>query len=225
MLQTEDQLDELILIELAQHDTAKDLAMLLLDKTWWDSVQDPWHVIAQWNKLGETIIKKSPPEGYYRKNGYRATIWAHKTAEILPGAFIEGPAIICPYSLVGPNCTLREFVLLRTNVTVGQGAEVKSSLVLAESFLSHFCYLGHSILGAGCSFSAGVITATRRLDGRPSPVWWKGKRMQTDCEKMGAVIGNEVMIGVNSAIMPGSTIAPRSYVLPGLMINGEYTSV
>jgi len=130
--------------------------------------------------------------------------------------------MIGPGSIVGPNCTLREFVFIDSNVTVGQGAEIKASLVLNGSFLSHFCYLGHSILGSNCSFSGGAITATSRLDQRTIFVEWCKKRYDSGASKMGAIIGNNVRLGINVSIMPGKIIAPNSHVPPNSAINDNF---
>ena len=202
-------------------DSEKLLERLLLDPNWWHSVNTPWEIVLNWSSLGEVVSKLRAPGVMVNIPGAKSNIWIHPSAKLLPGAYIEGPAIIGPGCIVGPNCMLREFVFLDTNVIVGQGAEIKSSAVMKNSFLSHFCYLGHSLLGSDCSFSAGAITATRRFDDKTILVSWGGVSRDTGRKKVGAVIGNRVMLGVGTLIMPGKTIGPDSWIYPGTAINSE----
>lgn len=188
---------------------------------WWNSALSPWEIVLHWPQAGQHLMSQDTPPGFQAVAGTMGEIWLHSTARILPGAYIEGPAIVGSGTTVGPNCSLREFVLLGSDVTVGQGAEVKASLVLNGSYLSHFCYLGHSILGRNCSFSAGVITATRRLDQKAIYVQWRGCWKSVEGAKVGALIGDDVVIGVGTTIMPGKTIAPHSRILPQSLVAGE----
>lgn len=200
----------------------KELSIVLRDHNWWDVINNPWLILFNWEKM-QNILTKSIIENEFSKEiGAGGYIWIHNDAKILPGTYIEGPAIVGPGSIIGPNCTLRSFVLLDSNVTVGQGAEIKASVVLSGSYLQHFCYLGHSLLGRNCSFSAGVITATSRLDRKTIRVNWKGKMYESHLFKLGSIIGDNVRFGVSVSIMPGKFIAPGCLVPPNSTITKDF---
>ena len=214
-----DKFHDMVAINLGDVKGAKIFARILHESSWWNSLESPWDASLEWNSLGNTIADNEAPSKLEDYEGIKSRVWVHPTAQILPGTYIEGPAIIGPECVVGPNCTLREFVYLDANVTVAQGAEIKASAVLEGSFLSHFCYLGHSLLGRRCSFSAGVITSTKRFDSNNIFVKWKGVKRDTGKSKVGAIIGDNVLLGVGVLIMPGKTIGPDSWVLPGTVVN------
>ncbi len=204
-------------------DNFNQLKIIITHENWWDKIINPWNLLLEWESIGASILSCIHNRGIFTRNkGVSGAILVHKSSKILPGAYIEGPAIIGPGSVIGPNCTLREFVFIDSNVTVGHGAEIKSSLILNGSFLSHFCYLGHSLLGSNCSFSGGAITATSRLDQRTIFVEWGEKRYDSGAFKLGAIIGNNVRLGVNVSIMPGNIIAPNSRVPPNTEIKNNF---
>jgi len=205
----------------SNHPFSSFLFLLESGRNWWVPRPNPWHILEQWDQVGALVAQSQPPRGFSVVQGPIGPIWIHTRARVLPGAYIEGPAIIKARSTVGPNCCLRGFCWVDSDVVVGQGAEVKASAVLERSTISHFAYLGHSILGRNCSFSAGVITATRRLDGDCIQARWDGQASRTSCKKLGVVIGDGVLIGVGVMIMPGRLIAPGTHVLPGEIVKHD----
>ena len=202
-----------------------ELSKIFREQKWWEIINNPWLILFNWEKIQKNLTNIIVENEFSKDKGVGGYIWIHKSAKILSGAYIEGPAIIGPGSIVGPNCTLRKFVILDSNVTVGQGAEIKASVVLSGSYLQHFCYLGHSLLGRNSSFSAGVITATSRLDKKTIRVNWKGTMYDSNLLKLGAIIGDNVRFGVSASIMPGKVIGPDCLVPPNTIVNQDYLCV
>ena len=72
------------------------------------------------------------------------------------GVMIKGPAII------GKNCQIRHNAYIRDNVivgddcTVGNACELKNSVLFNSAVVSHFNYVGDSILGWKAHLGAGV---------------------------------------------------------------------
>jgi len=76
-----------------------------------------------------------------------------------PGAMIRGPCVL------GRGCVVRHGAYVRGGVVcgdlcvLGHGCEVKHSILLDGVSVSHFCYVGDSILGSRVNLGAGVKCA------------------------------------------------------------------
>jgi bifunctional UDP-N-acetylglucosamine pyrophosphorylase/glucosamine-1-phosphate N-acetyltransferase len=85
---------------------------------------------------------------------------------------------------VGPFARLRPGTQLADHVHVGNFVEVKNSQVAAGSKMNHLSYIGDSQIGEKVNVGAGTITCN--YDG---------------ANKHKTVIGNDVFIGSNSALV------------------------
>ncbi|MFB6145655.1 MAG: bifunctional sugar-1-phosphate nucleotidylyltransferase/acetyltransferase [Candidatus Nanohaloarchaea archaeon] len=147
-------------------------------------------------------------------------VTVRKGAKIYENAVVRGPAYIGEDVTVGNNAVIRDHSVLESGVTVGANSEVARSVFQPDSSM-HSGYVGDSIIGRNSSLGAGTITANRnfREDGeRPeidSKLIAKDRREPTGRTSMGAIIGENVDIGVNCSIMPGVQIGSDSRIGPG----------
>jgi UDP-N-acetylglucosamine diphosphorylase / glucose-1-phosphate thymidylyltransferase / UDP-N-acetylgalactosamine diphosphorylase / glucosamine-1-phosphate N-acetyltransferase / galactosamine-1-phosphate N-acetyltransferase len=79
---------------------------------------------------------------------------------------IEGPVLIGPNSQIGPNAYIRGATSIGSNCFVGNGAEVKNSIIYNNTYISRQCYVGDSIIGTHVTLGAGTCTENHRHDGR-----------------------------------------------------------
>jgi NDP-sugar pyrophosphorylase family protein len=139
---------------------------------------------------------------------------------IEPGAYIKGPAWI------GANCQIRHGAYIRENVIVGAGSVVGNSCEIKNSFLCngcqipHFNYVGDSILGAKVHLAAGVIVSNLKLNGDFIVLRMEHGILATGLRKFGALIGDEVEVGCNAVINPGSVLGRGSLIYPGVAWRG-----
>ena len=132
-----------------------------------------------------------------------------------PGVYIQGPAWI------GKNCEVRHGAYIRENVIAGDGCvlgnscEFKNCVLLGGAHVSHFSYVGDSIVGRDVNLGAGVILSNYRLDGQAIKVRVAGTLVETGLRKFGAMVGDKASIGCNAVINPGSLIAKGARILPG----------
>ncbi len=139
---------------------------------------------------------------------------------IEPGAYIEGPCII------GENCVIRHGAYIRENVIVGNSCvighdtEVKHSIFLNHSSAAHFNYVGDSIIGNHVNLGAGVKCANLRLDHQPIYVVAQGERINTQLNKLGAIVGDGAQVGCNCVINPGTVLGKSSFCFPCLNVYG-----
>ncbi len=68
---------------------------------------------------------------------------------------------------------------------------------------------------------SGATLANLRLDEGPIASEIKGKKVMTGKVRLGAMIGRDVRIGVNTSVMPGIKIGTHSLVGSGITIDGD----
>ena len=98
--------------------------------------------------------------------------------------------------------------------------EFKNCVLLSGAHVSHFSYVGDSILGRDVNLGAGVILSNYRLDGQAIRVRMAGTVVETGLRKFGAMVGDKASIGCNAVINPGSLIARGAKILPGTIWSG-----
>ncbi|MCX6012843.1 MAG: DapH/DapD/GlmU-related protein, partial [Chloroflexi bacterium] len=76
----------------------------------------------------------------------------------------------------------------------------------------HSNYIGDSIIGKGCNFGAGTVTANLRFDNRNIMVRVKSDIINTNLDKLGVIMGAGCKTGVNASIMPGVRIGNHSTI-------------
>lgn len=130
------------------------------------------------------------------------------SASIRPGAVLEEPVAIGPGSVIGPNCFIRRYSSIGKNCKVGQAVEIKNSIVMDNSFVSHLSYVGDSIVGRGCNIAAGAVFANLRLDEKSVKVEINGARVDSGRRKLGGIVGDGVKFGTRVTVMPGKRIWP-----------------
>lgn len=143
--------------------------------------------------------------------------------DIRPGAYIEYPVAIGNGSVIGPNCFIRRYSSIGKNCKIGQAVEIKNSIIMNNTFVSHLSYVGDSIIGRNCNIAAGTTVANLRLDEKTVKMTVNGKRVDSGHRKLGTVIGDSVKLGVNVTIMPGKKIWPSILVPPCTTVRDDVT--
>jgi NDP-sugar pyrophosphorylase family protein len=157
-------------------------------------------------------------EGVFLENPSQISIG--KNSKIEKGAFIRGPCII------GDNCEIRHAAYIRGNViignncVIGHSTEVKNSIFLNNTSAAHFAYIGDSILGNNVNIGAGVKLANFRLDKKNIKINIDSKIINTNRNKLGAIIADGVQIGCNSVLNPGTIIGKKTIIYGSLNIFG-----
>ena len=135
---------------------------------------------------------------------------------IRSGTYIVGPCIIGEDCVVGPHAFIRGATSIGDRCHIGHATEVKNSVIMQDTKIPHFNYVGDSVVGSGCNFGAGTKVANLRHD--HATVKIRGK--DTRRVKMGAVIGDDVSFGINCSVNVGCVIASRVTVAPHAFVEG-----
>ena len=143
------------------------------------------------------------------------------SAEIRPGAYIEQPVALGDGAIIGPNCYIRAYSSIGSGCKIGNAVEIKNSIIMSNTFVSHLSYVGDSVIGKNCNIAAGSIFANLRLDDKSVKMQIKGKVIDTCKRKLGAIVGDGVRFGVNCTIMPGRRIWPGIFIPPCTIVKAD----
>ena len=143
--------------------------------------------------------------------------------KIFENAVIKGPLYIGEDCVVGNNALVRDGSILENGVAVGMNTEVKNSVLLEGAHI-HSGFIGDSIIGKNCAIGANFITANRRLDRSNIKFLINGDWVDSRKSFLGAVIGHNTKIGINSSTMPGTIVGANCIVGSGTEIKGNIES-
>lgn len=182
-----------------------------------EQAEYPWQALP---KIGDFIRELGPtlpPEEYERRG---EDVWVHKTAKIYPNNFIAGPCIIGPGTEVRPGAFIRGNALVGANCVVGNSTELKNVILFDNVQVPHYNYVGDSILGYKSHMGAGAVTSNVKQDKTPVTVQMGYLRVETGLKKFGAMLGDNVEVGCNSVLNPGTVVGRGSRVYPLSMVRG-----
>jgi len=186
----------------------------------WLPISYPWDLLDA-NKALLDMIKSEIKGKIERGVIVNGNIKVGKGTVIKSGTYIEGNVFIGKNCQIGPNCHIRGPVSIGNNCRIGQSTEIKNSIIGDGSSVPHLSYFGDSVMGDGCNFSCGSITANLRHDGANIKSLVKGKLIDTGLRKFGTVLGDGVKTGIGTLIYPGRKIWPEKTTKPGEVVKKD----
>jgi bifunctional UDP-N-acetylglucosamine pyrophosphorylase/glucosamine-1-phosphate N-acetyltransferase len=181
----------------------------------WIDVGYPWDMLGANMTIMESLISES--RGLVESGvSMSGPVIVGEGTVIKSGTYIEGPCIIGKNCKIGPHAFIRGSTSIGDNCHIGHCSEVKNSIVMNDTKIPHFNYIGDSIIGSGCNFGAGTKVANLRHDHANIKVCGTDTRRK----KFGAVIGDDVQFGINCSINVGTVIGSKASFAPGSFIEG-----
>lgn len=181
------------------------------------TAQYPWELLEGLSdyikKLGGTL----DPEKYDRRGEF---IWVAKSAKVAPTAHLGSPLIIDEEAEVRHCAFIRGSAIVGKGAVVGNSTELKNVLLFNKVQVPHYNYVGDSILGYKAHMGAGSITSNVKSDKTLVVVKDGAEEIATGRKKFGAMLGNNVEVGCNSVLNPGTVICPGTNIYPLSMVRG-----
>ena len=176
----------------------------------------PWEVLPEIKgfilKLGATL-----PESEFDHPA--DDVWIAKDAKVFPSAYIGGPCIIDHEAEVRHCAFIRGSAIVGKGCVVGNSVELKNVVLFDKVQTPHYNYVGDSVLGYKAHMGAGSITSNVKSD--KTLVVVKGDvNIETGLKKFGAILGDNVEVGCNSVLNPGSVIGRRASIYPTSSVRG-----
>ncbi len=148
------------------------------------------------------------------------TVWVHKTAQVFPSAWLGGACIIGPNTQVRHGAFIRGSALVGADCVVGNSVELKNVILFDKVQVPHYNYVGDSILGYQSHMGAGSITSNVKSDKTLVAVKSGEQVIETGRKKFGAILGDQVEVGCNSVLNPGTVVGRRSSIYPVSCVRG-----
>ena len=146
-------------------------------------------------------------------------VWIAKDAKVFPSAYIGGPCIIDHEAEVRHCAFMRGSAIVGKGCVVGNSVELKNVVLFDKVQTPHYNYVGDSVLGYKAHMGAGSITSNVKSD--KTLVVVKGDvNIETGLKKFGAILGDNVEVGCNSVLNPGSVIGRRASIYPTSSVRG-----
>ena len=144
------------------------------------------------------------------------TVSIGKGTVIRAGTYIEGHCTIGENCVIGPHAYIRGSTAIGDDCHIGHATEIKNSIIMPSTKIPHFNYIGDSVVGSGCNFGAGTKVANLRHDNAAVKVCGKS----TGRRKFGAIIGDDVLFGINCSVNVGSLIGSNTRIAPHSLVEG-----
>ena len=182
-----------------------------------DGLTYPWEALP---KISDFIKELGASLDSSEYDKVDENVWIAKSAKVAKTANINGPAII------GKDAEVRHCAFIRGNAIVGEGAvvgnstELKNVILFNKVQVPHYNYVGDSILGYKSHMGAGSITSNVKSDKTLVVVKGAEEEIATGLKKFGAMLGDEVEVGCNSVLNPGTVIGRNSNIYPTSMVRG-----
>lgn len=183
-----------------------------------EGIESVWEIIPKLESFIKSLFDKDRLKA--NKGEY---VFVHPDALVDETARIIGPAIILEGAEIGFSTLIRKNSIIGKGVKVGHASEVKNSIVLNNSSLPHFNYIGDSLIGNNVNIGGGAKTANLRLDKQKVTVRInENTKIETDLVKFGAIIGDGSQIGVNAVTNPGTVLGKNCKVYSLVSVKGVY---
>lgn len=195
------------------HKTSKD----------WIDVGRPWELI----EVNEDLIGnlKTEIKGTIEDGAFiHGEVFLDEGSVIKAGVYIEGNVYIGKNCDIGPNSYIRGNTYFGDNVHVGNAVEIKNSIIMENTNVSHLSYVGDSVIGSNCNIAAGTNIANLRFDNATIKTKIKNQKIDSGRRKLGAIIGDSVKTGINSSFSPGVKVGHNSTIGSGVLLYEDLPS-
>jgi len=186
----------------------------VVEHDYWLDVGYPWDLL----KANELVLTGAERriDGVVEKGAtLKRNVVVEEGGRVLSGAYIEGPALIREGAEVGPNAYVRGATVVGEDVEVGNAVEVKNSVLMSGTSVSHLSYVGDSVVGEDANFGAGTVVANLRHDDGNIRARVKGDTVDTGRRKFGVVVGDDAKTGINTSLNAGVRVGVGETTAPG----------
>lgn len=177
----------------------------------------PWEVLPKIHDF-ILILGNSLSDELYERRGN--DVWIAKSAKVAPTACLNGPLIVDEEAEIRHCAYIRGSAIVGKGAVVGNSTELKNVVLFNKVQVPHYNYVGDSVLGFRSHMGAGSITSNVKSDKTLVVVKGKDICIETGLKKMGAMLGDNVEVGCNSVLNPGTVVGRESNIYPTSMVRG-----
>lgn len=193
-----------------------DLSQTIAAGIFKDSVY-PWEVLPRIGECIRAIGAQLPAEEYDHPMD---DVWIAKDATVFTSAYITGPCIIGKGAEVRHCAFIRGNAIIGNQAVVGNSTELKNVILFNGVQVPHYNYVGDSVLGYLAHMGAGAITSNVKSDKALVNVKHGEEILSTGMKKFGAMLGDNVEVGCNSVLNPGTVVGRNTNIYPTSCVRG-----
>ncbi len=160
-----------------------------------------------WTKNPENIfIEEGANLEFCTLNASEGPIYIGKDAEIMEGALVRGPFVLCEHS------TLKMGAKIYSGTTIGPhskvGGEVNNSVIFGYSNKGHDGFLGNSVLGEWCNLGADTNNSNLKNNYAEVRLWDYEREgfARTGLQFCGLMMGDHSKCGINTMFNTGTVV-------------------
>lgn len=177
----------------------------------------PWEAL---KGIKDFILELGATLGEDEYNKIADDIWVHKTATVAKSACLNGPLIVCKDAEIRHCAFVRGSAIVGEGAVVGNSTELKNVILFNKVQVPHYNYVGDSILGYKAHMGAGSITSNVKSDKALVVIKSDDEEIETGIKKVGAMLGDNVEVGCNSVLNPGTVLGKEASVYPCSCVRG-----
>lgn len=177
----------------------------------------PWEAL---EGIKEFILELGPTLPADEYDNPSEGVWIAKDATVFDSAYIGSPCIIDHEAEVRQCAFIRGSAIVGKKDVVGNSTELKNVVLFDNVQVPHYNYVGDSILGYKSHMGAGSITSNVKSDKTLVVVKDPNGPIETGRKKFGAILGDNVEVGCNSVLNPGTVIGRNSNIYPVSCVRG-----
>ena len=149
------------------------------------------------------------------------SVYIDEGSIIRPHTTLKGPIYIGKQVYVGNNSLVRDYCSLCDGVRIGYAVEMRNTMVFERVNVGRMTYLADSLIGAETCIEAGAQLWNWRPGTDPLFLEGEIEPVQVPSKKFGAIVGDNVVIGVNASIYPATRIGENSVISAGCIITED----
>jgi len=177
----------------------------------------PWEVLSEIKDYIKTLGLTLDEKEYDHPSEF---VWIAKDAAVSPTAYIGSPCIIDSCAEIRHCAFIRESAIIGKNAVVGNSTELKNVVLFDNVQVPHYNYVGDSVLGYKSHMGAGAITSNVKSDKSEIIIKEPGIPHNTGRKKIGAMLGDNVEVGCNSVLNPGTVVGRNTNIYPTSCVRG-----
>lgn len=182
-----------------------------------ENIEYPFQVLGKIHDFIIELGEKLDPLEYEK---IEEDVWISKSAKVANSASINGPVIIGHNAEIRHCAFIRGNAIVGENTVVGNSTELKNVILFNNVQVPHYNYVGDSILGYKAHMGAGSITSNVKSDKTLVKLKTQDEIIETGLKKFGAILGDNVEIGCNTVMNPGTIIGKNTNVYPLSSVRG-----
>lgn len=177
----------------------------------------PWEVL---DEIKGFILELGPTLPADEYDNPEEGVWIAKDARVFPSAYIGAPCIIDHGAEIRHCAFIRGSAIVGKNAVVGNSVELKNAVLFDNVQTPHFNYVGDSVLGYRAHMGAGSVTSNVKSDKTLVVVKEPEQEIETGRKKFGAMLGDNVEVGCNSVLNPGTVVGRGASIYPTSSVRG-----